>query len=472
MKQIVFYSWQSDLPNPCNRGFIQDALERAAATITADDSLEIEPVIDRDTQGVPGAPDIASTIFAKITSADVFVADVSITGRGEKRAMPNPNVLIELGYAIKALGHERVILVFNRAFGKIEELPFDLRARRVLSYDMPLEEKQRSTERQKLEGLCEEAIRAALPKAHVRTDPVLPAISAIEEKRPNRIVLLRRDLQAIFRKLEEYQPKQLSQGGTVDELIAALDKTQEPVAEFSKITEITAAMDDAESATTIQQWFGNLFEKYDLPQNFSGQYSDADHDYFKFLGHELYVTFVAFFILERRWDTLGKILAEPIPMRYLRREHGPANVEWEFASEHLLLLIDESARKRRMSLHADILNERHTRGGLATIMPMDKFMEADYFLWLFGELPPDQSSGSFFEWRPWSALYLKQTPLFLKGAEYKSTATQLTKFFRVPSIEEFKQRLATRGSRLDQLFRNGFWDNPLRTKDIERIGTR
>jgi len=30
MKQIVFYSWQSDLPNPCNRGFIQEALDDAA----------------------------------------------------------------------------------------------------------------------------------------------------------------------------------------------------------------------------------------------------------------------------------------------------------------------------------------------------------------------------------------------------------------------------------------------------------
>jgi len=34
MKQIVFYSWQSDLPNACNRGFIQGALENAAAADT------------------------------------------------------------------------------------------------------------------------------------------------------------------------------------------------------------------------------------------------------------------------------------------------------------------------------------------------------------------------------------------------------------------------------------------------------
>src|SRR5215468_822910 len=121
MRRIVFYSWQSDLPNPTNRGFIQKALEDAAATIAADDTIAIEPVVDRDTQGVAGSPDIASTIFAKITAADIFVADISIVVKpAEGRPSPNPNVLIELGYAFKTLGFERVILVFNLAFGKVE----------------------------------------------------------------------------------------------------------------------------------------------------------------------------------------------------------------------------------------------------------------------------------------------------------------------------------------------------------------
>src|ERR1039458_3938628 len=113
MRRIVFYSWQSDLPNSVNRGFIQSALEQAATTIAADNTVAIEPVVDRDTQNVPGSPDIASTIFTKIASADIFVADVSIVTRAEMmRPAPNPNVLIELGYALKALGPERVILVF------------------------------------------------------------------------------------------------------------------------------------------------------------------------------------------------------------------------------------------------------------------------------------------------------------------------------------------------------------------------
>src|SRR5438105_94039 len=105
MPHTIFYSWQSDLPNASNRGFIQTALERAGKALSADDALNVQPVIERDTQGIPGAPDIAKVIFEKIAAADVFVADVSIvTGQHEGRPSPNPNVLVELGYALKAIG--------------------------------------------------------------------------------------------------------------------------------------------------------------------------------------------------------------------------------------------------------------------------------------------------------------------------------------------------------------------------------
>jgi hypothetical protein len=101
MAQKIFYSWQSDLPNATNRGFILRALGDASAAIGKDLSVDERPEVDRDTQGVPGAPDIAQTIFEKIDTAQAFVADVSIvTTAEESRPSPNPNVLIELGYAV------------------------------------------------------------------------------------------------------------------------------------------------------------------------------------------------------------------------------------------------------------------------------------------------------------------------------------------------------------------------------------
>jgi hypothetical protein len=83
-KRVIFYSWQSDSPGSTNRYFIEDALKKAVGAIMADDSVEVEPVIDRDTQGTPGAVDISKTIFEKIGRSAVFVADVSIINRGKR----------------------------------------------------------------------------------------------------------------------------------------------------------------------------------------------------------------------------------------------------------------------------------------------------------------------------------------------------------------------------------------------------
>jgi len=91
-QSIVFYSWQSDLPNGTNRTFIENALKKAAKTIRDDATLEVEPVIDRDVEGVAGSPDISRTIFEKIERARVFVCDVSIINLGmQGRPTPNPN---------------------------------------------------------------------------------------------------------------------------------------------------------------------------------------------------------------------------------------------------------------------------------------------------------------------------------------------------------------------------------------------
>jgi hypothetical protein len=471
MKRVVFYSWQSDLPNATNRGFIQRALEGAAAAIAADGSVAVEPVIDRDTLGVPGSPDIASTIFAKITAADVVVADITITGRpAGGRPTPNPNVLIELGYALKAVGPERVILVFNRAFGKIEELPFDLRMRRLIPYDMPESEKQRSPERSRLEGLLNTAIRVALEHVPATAEALaIPAVTAIEGGQANRILVLRRDLDKIFGTLADLEPQKYSAGGTADTLIEALGRTEEAAAEFSKIVETIAGMNDSEAVLEVCRWFGRVLERYELPPGHSGRVSDADCDYFKFVGHELFVSLIAFLLRERRWEVIRQVLDEPIPVRHLRREHGPGTVSWEEASDHLALLLDESRRRKRVCLHADILSTRHTTGGLAAILPFEDFIAADLFLFLCGALRSDQ--GSFMAWRPWSALYLKQTPMFLRAAERKSTAETLAKTIGVPSVPELKRRLKERGPGLRELFRN-YWTWPIEDEDVDRIGSR
>jgi len=150
MLATIFYSWQSDTKAAANRTLIQNALEGAVKELRADGSISVEPVIERDTKDVPGAPDIGTTIFEKIDASAAMIADVTIVGRGDGGPTPNPNVLVELGYAFKALGWKRIVLVQNVAFGGPEDLPFDLRQKRVLTYNSPEDAPTRAPERRHL----------------------------------------------------------------------------------------------------------------------------------------------------------------------------------------------------------------------------------------------------------------------------------------------------------------------------------
>lgn len=110
MTSTVFYSWQYDLPNNTNRGFIRDCVDRAVKNIHADLELEDAQRPDRENEptfkveegikGVPGNVDVARTIFERIDNCGIFVPDISIvTTQDAKRPMPNPNVMIEYGRA-------------------------------------------------------------------------------------------------------------------------------------------------------------------------------------------------------------------------------------------------------------------------------------------------------------------------------------------------------------------------------------
>lgn len=477
MRRVVFYSWQSDLPNPTNRGLVQSALEIAAKAIAGDDTLDVEPVIDRDTEGVAGSPDIASTILKKIDAADILVADVSIVSeKSAERPAPNPNVMIEVGYALKSLSFERVILVFNTAFGEIESLPFDLRMRRLVLYSSAVNESDRATPRAELARRLEGALRSALmlvPTSEALATESL-AVEAIESQRPNRRITIRNDLAKILQDFDNLDPPKVSKGAQCvmgDGLIEAIEKTQPIVARFSKIAEMTAVMNDAVAALEIYNWFGLVLERYSLPRGFSGISNEADFDFFRFVGHELFVTFFSFLLREQQWQIILKLLNEPIPVRYLNRYGGPGNAEWSDLSRHVRVLGGESQRRGRLSLHGDILNARHSKGYLAGILPFDEFADADFFLYLRGVLPYEKPPQEF-AWKPWSVIWLGGTPRFLLRAQSGEQANNVARALTLPSATELKTRLLERGSMIAMLYRHGFWDYPVRRDDIEKIGSR
>jgi hypothetical protein len=114
------------------------------------------------------------TIFRKIDSAAVFVPDLTFVGtRRDQRPTPNPNVLIEYGWALKTLGHGRVVGVMNTAYGEPsgDNMPFDLRHQRnPITYSCPKDASDavRTAARDSLAKDLENALRTVFSSKEYR----------------------------------------------------------------------------------------------------------------------------------------------------------------------------------------------------------------------------------------------------------------------------------------------------------------
>ncbi len=481
----IFYSWQSDLPNATNRGFIEKALEDAVKSIRNDDSIEVEPVIDRDTKDVPGAPDIAHTIFGKIEQAQVFVCDISIINQNTpSRLTPNPNVLIELGYAIKALGWENIIMVINSAFGKPEELPFDLRMRRVITYCMLKESEDRATERKQLQAKLEAGLRTILEGLDIQTlgEIVQPlsigeqARIAVENSQPNQASLVRRFMTWLRDELDALAPNFSGEGVADELLVHSIEETKELVLEFARLAEVIATMNNADVSLELYKCFELILERYYVPRGFSGRYRKSDFDFYKFIGHELFVIFFSFLIRESHWELIANLLEEDIYVENHKIYGKPSLVSFTYVSQDLDLLKYRNNRLKldRKSLHADILYERHTNGEIAKLVPMQQFMDADSFLFLRVECQKEEASNCINSWGAWSTLYMDKAPRYLLETYRAKYAQRLLRPLGVNNIDTLRVRLSHAAEQLQKMYRSPFlvYHNPFGNFDPQSIGSR
>lgn len=136
MKVNIFYSWQSDLPNAKNRNLIEGCLKKAIKILSNEINEVSEFSIESDSRNDIGTPDLVESIFEKIEMCDILVADISIiNAESNCRPTPNPNVLLEVGFAAKAISWSNILCVYNGEYGKVELLPFDIRTRKPIIYN-------------------------------------------------------------------------------------------------------------------------------------------------------------------------------------------------------------------------------------------------------------------------------------------------------------------------------------------------
>jgi len=131
----IFFSWQSDISRDFNKNVILNCLTLVKSNIESNDN-SIEINILESTSNSSGSPYIITKILENISKVDIFISDVTIINSNTivGRKTPNPNVLYESGFALHALGLERIIFIINEVYGLINDLPFDIRQNRILTY--------------------------------------------------------------------------------------------------------------------------------------------------------------------------------------------------------------------------------------------------------------------------------------------------------------------------------------------------
>ncbi len=163
----IFWSWQSDIDGKISRHFIKECLTESIEEIGNEILLDERLEIDHDTKGVLGSPSITDTILQKITESNLFIGDVTPVALAENgKKVMNPNVAIEMGYAISEKGDNNIITIMNTAFGKLpDDLPFDLRHKRgAIPYflENQASKEQISDEKKKLIKIFKEIIKEYL----------------------------------------------------------------------------------------------------------------------------------------------------------------------------------------------------------------------------------------------------------------------------------------------------------------------
>lgn len=136
----IFFSWQSTRPD------VKKAIMKMLSGVVKELSKEgIDLCLDQDTWNRVGKKRIEVEVLNKIDSCDIFIADLTPVCKIEadededrlEKLQPNANVMFEYGYALKAKGEERMILLANLEKGEHREhLPFDINHDTITAFTM------------------------------------------------------------------------------------------------------------------------------------------------------------------------------------------------------------------------------------------------------------------------------------------------------------------------------------------------
>lgn len=298
----LFYSWQSD--HSKTRNYIEDALKKALANISADLNVEDAPRLDKDTQGEVGAVSITATIKRKIVQSKIFLADVSLVDKGTTgKKLANQNVMFELGYAYGKKGENAIMLVANGDLGDAKELPFDIAQNRVIFCSPKNDPKAK-----KLIPNLEGAIRAHLgliqeaESISEQQNSKEQLIGAIENSKPTQ-TKSETFFEGLYDKFLKVAPA-VSKGGEKyvdvgERAFEAYQRTLPLTAEFYEVINIAAEYGDSKPILIAYKMIGRIAARYDQRH---------DDEFSALLIQELASIIIGSLAKYERWEDISQLI--------------------------------------------------------------------------------------------------------------------------------------------------------------------
>lgn len=198
------------------------------------------------------------------------------------------------------------------------------------------------------------------------------------------------------------------------------------------------------NSDVIHAFFEKLLKRWDYHPSGS-LYSTWDNDVFQYFAHDAFVSFVALAMEKKAFKFASEILAMPL---YKPRAHERTGEAARYVNFRPYLESLEYRNKqlslRRISLHADLLNEAHTH----SVVSFTSFLEADLTLYIRGCISPQ------LDWYPISAVYLANTygslPTYIRATS-ANVYGQLQPLLLDQSPDNLRQMLAERTAKGERL---------------------
>jgi len=245
---------------------------------------------------------------------------------------------------------------------------------------------------------------------------------------------------------------------------------------FIKASLIASKSKSIDAIKTIYNYFGELSKLCEIREGFSGSYYESHFDGYRFLIYEMFVSFIAALIKYDNWEIIGDVLSNDI---FIEQKHSKYISYIHLNTFIRSLDVDRNSRLHleRASVMADLLKERFTSGDLSQLISHNKFLEADYFLFMRSICGDKKTEDPLLykpsPWCPRSCIYLTWPPSYIVKAESKKYLEKLFKAVGPEKREDFIENFKKNNIIFEKCFSNWiFSSNPLEDYDLNKIGTR